>query len=262
MFKHVVFDDGARYYNGEGSLTFTCYFPFARSRYAWQELYTLENIPEWREDDLDFDPLESGNLYYDFDVEQDAVGSLIGTESQFEWVAPESLLHNNSTYIGTDMNSNVGLYYKTTSKYRNYDDWIEASRIPSREHQGQWEDMGGYYTANLYNAGDISMPTIWYFEIPLYGARSYSIMVGDRYLELTNVSRIIDDSPTGAGGDRYIVIDMINQTIEGYDEYMRPTGRIYNKFISAGAFFGIPVGESLATVNVKPYEVKFTYLYL
>jgi len=34
--KYIAFDDnGANIYKGEGSITFTCYFPYARSRYAW-----------------------------------------------------------------------------------------------------------------------------------------------------------------------------------------------------------------------------------
>jgi hypothetical protein len=49
MLKHLAFteQDGSRVYRGEGSFVFTCYFPFARSRYEYQEDYTVDNIHEW-----------------------------------------------------------------------------------------------------------------------------------------------------------------------------------------------------------------------
>jgi hypothetical protein len=55
--KHIAFEEsGKRIYKGEGTLVFTCYFPYARSRYEYQEDYTTGTIPEWC-DDKDFDEL-------------------------------------------------------------------------------------------------------------------------------------------------------------------------------------------------------------
>ena len=46
--KTICFEeDGQRIYKGEGTLTFTAYYPFARSRFKFREDYTSENIPEW-----------------------------------------------------------------------------------------------------------------------------------------------------------------------------------------------------------------------
>jgi predicted phage tail component-like protein len=36
-----------RVYSGEGSFVFTCYFPYARSRYEYVEDYIANNIHEW-----------------------------------------------------------------------------------------------------------------------------------------------------------------------------------------------------------------------
>lgn len=49
--KHIVFAEGAtnRTYKGEGSIQFTCYQPFARSKYKWLDQYNNENIGEWSE---------------------------------------------------------------------------------------------------------------------------------------------------------------------------------------------------------------------
>ena len=68
-------------------------------------------------------------------------------------------------------------------------------------------------------------------------------------------------SPTGAGADYYINIDMPRATIQGYDRDLRPTGRLYNRYITSGNFFGIPVGAHIIEV-AEPVDLKFNYLYL
>jgi hypothetical protein len=51
--KHLCFDEGnGVVYKGDGSIQFTCYFPFARSRYKWLSQYTFEHIPEWNNEDI------------------------------------------------------------------------------------------------------------------------------------------------------------------------------------------------------------------
>ena len=51
--KHLCFDEGnGVVYKGDGSIQFTCYFPFARSRYKWLSDYTITNIPEWGGEDF------------------------------------------------------------------------------------------------------------------------------------------------------------------------------------------------------------------
>lgn len=51
--KHLCFDEGSGVvYKGDGSIQFTCYFPFARSRYKWLSQYTTTNIPEWNGDEF------------------------------------------------------------------------------------------------------------------------------------------------------------------------------------------------------------------
>jgi len=59
VLKHISFSkeeekDGStstvRYYNGEGSFNFTCFFPYAVSRFSYIEEYVINNIPEWVDD--------------------------------------------------------------------------------------------------------------------------------------------------------------------------------------------------------------------
>lgn len=46
----ICFDDdnGQRIYKGEGTVSFICYTPFARSRYKYLDQYTIDSIPEWK----------------------------------------------------------------------------------------------------------------------------------------------------------------------------------------------------------------------
>ena len=46
--SYVCFDENlSRIYKGDGTVNFTTYFPFARSRYKYLEDYEIENLPEW-----------------------------------------------------------------------------------------------------------------------------------------------------------------------------------------------------------------------
>jgi phage-related protein len=50
--KHIPFNEGTgkeRVYKGEGTIQFTCYNPFARSRFKWLNEYTNGNKEEWSE---------------------------------------------------------------------------------------------------------------------------------------------------------------------------------------------------------------------
>lgn len=261
--KYIAFDDnGANIYKGEGSITFTCYFPYARSRYAWQEDYTIANIPEWS-DNADTSLAQCGNIYYDFEVEQDAVGALSNlTTMGFEWVSPTSLIIDmtDTTAYGITMNGGIiPRDAEVGNTYVNYDDWIESSHIPSRADYGTYDDATQSIT--LFNAGDVAMPTQWRFRVSDTPQTITFICDGETKLVLSNVRQSHIVSPTGAGADAYIIIDMPRATIQGYDQYQRPTGRLYHEYITEGNFFGIPLGAHSIEVP-KPLEIKFNYLYL
>lgn len=257
---------GEEYFNGEGTITFTCYFPYARSRYAWQEDYTVENIPEWS-DDYEESKHDFGNIYYDFAEEQDADGALSNTTAVgFEWVSPTSLIidFTDPTAYGPTMNGGIILREEPlpSGRYINYNDWIESSRIPSRADYGTYDETT--HTLKLFNAGDIPMPMRLWF--PIYWASesapySVTISCSGATFAITNLARSQEISPTGAGADRWVVVDMLNMVTEGYDEFRRPTGRLYDRYCS-GKYFGVPLGEQIITITEPPAQVDFNYLYL
>lgn len=48
--KHLCFDEGSGVvYRGEGTIQFTCYFPFARSRFKFLNQYNSTNISYWND---------------------------------------------------------------------------------------------------------------------------------------------------------------------------------------------------------------------
>lgn len=118
--KHLCFDEGnGVVYKGDGSIQFTCYFPFARSRYKWLSDYTIANIPEWNNDEfynnktewavgsgmLESSVITEDTLYYDSykgETGRDYIGYIpvlnVGdVPTDFQLFIPSQFLTNNLT---------------------------------------------------------------------------------------------------------------------------------------------------------------------
>ena len=105
--KTICFDgedkDGnpCRIYKGEGTLTFTAYYPFARSRFKYLEDYTSANIPEW---DNWPGEAEGGDLYKPGILGEVSIGNLeewriesgIKAEGTFDW--DEANIYNGGDF--------------------------------------------------------------------------------------------------------------------------------------------------------------------
>jgi len=158
-------------------------------------------------------------VYYDFDISQEASGKLVGEENSFEWVSPNTLIQDESfSDIGnTTLNGSI-ILYEAELIGSNLNDWLEASRIPSRASgYGTYDEET--HTITVFNAGDVLMPTRYWFKanvdverkmrikIALGGADSNTVLI------VEGLTRSQEISSTGAGGDRYIVVDMINRLI-------------------------------------------------
>lgn len=66
---------------------------------------------------------------------------------------------------------------------------------------------------------------------------------------------------TYMSGDNYVQIDSYTHLIEGLDSSLKKTGNLYNKFITAGDFFDVPLGRHTLTTNVNFYRCEYTQLY-
>jgi phage-related protein len=64
-----------------------------------------------------------------------------------------------------------------------------------------------------------------------------------------------------SGKDTYICIDMRTHLIEGLDTNYKKTGMLYNRFITSGDFFLLPVGKNTLTTSKSCDKIEYNYLY-
>lgn len=249
--KHICFEDKQeRFYCGEGTLTFTAYYPYARSRYLYIENYNELNIKEWNSEnkylhhDISNEVILPAIITYDFGEDESA--KIVGLEHNFKaWLDDISLLVTSDLDLN-DINSEVDIFGEKTV-FNNLEEWRESSRIPSMEDYGQYIDS--YY--HLYNAGDISAPFKLYLPITSTPT-DFVIQCNSEFLQLKNVM--------AKKNDYFILIDTANQIIVGCNEKKQATNNLYNETIQAGQFFNLPVGE-IDLISPQG-QLDFNYLYL
>ena len=288
--KHVCFtDDGERVYAGEGSFIFTCDYPYARSRYQYQEDYIADRIHSWvsiqDENILNLDMqvasgigVASGSISYDLlskepswesPKENSLTSTIEMTDEDFEeWLYSLSIT-DPSKDEWTDEDYGIGLSTMVLgledSNFNNKEEWLESSNIPSNLIYGSYKNNA----YKLYNAGDLAMPFQVWFKAPNKGETIEEIVLecGDEHLIFGPINYGI--SSISGLKDHYIVIDTERSSIEGYSKEKIQTGNVFNKKIKEGDLFLIPTGEQLLTVygrtttgiKVSPLKINFHYLY-
>lgn len=205
QFKFICFEEEdsngkiKRIYKGEGTLNFTCYYPYARSRFNYLDEYTSVTIPEWRD--------------------------WIGTTSDGNLYAPGV----------AEINSNG-----------NKDEWAAASRM--QPTQGKYDQLGENQVS-VFNAGDFEC------DFKIYFNQSISeLSLNDNTFKMQSFDL--------EGGDAYFCINSASNLIEGCDEEFNPTGTLYNKYIIAGDFFKLPLGESIIQTNKPIQKIEYTFIYI
>lgn len=147
-------------------------------------------------------------------------------------------------------------FARCTKKYlseysdSNKEEWADASGLLPT--QGIYDGTGA--EINLYNPGDVETDFFAYYARTSL-KRLTKIYINSNILnfDFSNNDRITDT---------YIRINSKANLIEGCDENFKPTGTLYNKFITSGDFFKIPTGESqLKSVNANCVKIEYDYLY-
>ena len=148
-------------------------------------------------------------------------------------------------------------FARCTKKYlsdysdSNKEEWASASGLLPT--QGSYDETG-HPIINLYNPGDVETDFFAYY------ARTSLKWLTKIYIN-SNILNF-DFSNNDRITDTYIRINSKANLIEGCDENFKPTGTLYNKFITSGDFFKIPTGESqLCSVNVNCVKIEYDYLY-
>lgn len=114
----------------------------------------------------------------------------------------------------------------------------------------------GEMTQSLSNQGDLDLPFKIYF--PINGLGNLELVLKQKeeqigILNLENISRL--------GTDSYISIDSRTNLIEGLNSNFKKTGNLYNRYITSGDFFRLPLGVSKLTTSVPWVQLRFNTLY-
>ena len=72
-------------------------------------------------------------------------------------------------------------------------------------------------------------------------------------ISLTDISKL--------GTDTYFCIDSRTNLIEGLNNSYVKTGQLYNRFITEGDFFKLPIGISKLTTSAPWNKIRYNFLY-
>lgn len=234
--KYVCFEDkGVRTYSGEAQLQFTCFSPFASSRYNFTGLYDKANVVEWQDvvneatimqKDIDT-PTDTGAIFYEDD--------------------------GDATLIIDDMYTHLD----------NLDEWIEASDIVDGQYNIPYVE-DNKVKIKIYNSGDLQMGISIRLEfvdglIPQCGL--WNSDNDANKLVWSNI--IIDNAETRlkSGKDKYVEIRTKDNVAMGQDEAFKDTGRNYIQYFR-GSFILAPKGESelvFSNEDILPYIKGISY---
>lgn len=152
--------------------------------------------------------------------------------SRFKW---------KEHYIKLGEADSLGKIPEWKTRYGNRSEWIEASGIVNRNMFGSAPHLDEYANKQipLYNPGDIPSDFTLTLEFPASG------LLGDA----AGFSISIDGMPglffkqiVRKTGDGYIRINTKLGLVEGMKND-KPSGNVYNEYITKGSFFKIPCGH-------------------
>lgn len=169
-------------------------------------------------------------------------------EGNIQFTAYDPYAHCREKYLSNE-------YYK---KFNNIDEWKTAAGL--LETQGDYDILNGN-TIKLYNPGLKETDFILTFKFD-----NGIIPAGKIYLD-ANSQLSIKQIPQ-QGEDTHIRINTRLNLIEGYVNDKK-SGNIYNRYITSGTFFKIPVSEDLIMTIDKSNllngcctGIEYDYIYL
>lgn len=140
------------------------------------------------------------------------------------------------------------------TEYGNLEEWIDASGI---------KDQGGYDILqnaryNLWNPGDVPTDYLLKFKFDVNG----EIAASHVFIDGSTEDQLYFDKLEQQDSDFGVQVNSMTNLIEGITETGLVTGNVYNRSITAGNFFKIPMGESSMTITgAEPVEIKYDFLY-
>lgn len=151
---------------------------------------------------------------------------------------------------------------------KNTEEWIDASGLEGATQGTTYNSFqlgtsGTTLSCNLYNAGDL--PTDFKLIVNI-GNNPTNITLKRSETETIGS---LNFSLTAQGSDTYVRFNSATQLIEGLkktsDGGIELTGNLYNKYITSGDWFKIPLGESVINIAETSHSNKptidYDYLY-
>lgn len=291
---YLCFDNGGeRIYKGEGSLSFVAYNPFAQSTYKYLTDYNSDTMKYWDfKVTKDIVPILNNKIYYTRDSWDNYTPIIFTDEIEFpqKYTQCDSSKEFNSSFVyyifdGTEYteieNLELETYRLNPSNYytKNNDFYYEGGNInewffsldllPNQTYQSYTYDtfISGENKINLYNPGDLE--TDFEVTIPFTnGAISnLKFYLSSSNTTLVNYQLLLANSIPKKGSDAAIKINTSNNLIYGVDsldENSKPTGNIYNEYITGGHFFKIPVTykgeENYSVVSLQLGSISNAYI--
>lgn len=254
--KTICFDgedkDGSpcRIYKGEGTLTFTAYYPFARSRFKYLEHYTSENIPEWKitENKQDEEkPLTNSELYL---PEVSDIGNLEEwrNESGIEKQGEHDIIGSSTInlYNPGDLETDLKVYFDFSFSYE------QTSDSSAQSDKNYYIQEGEEY---IQTDNTSFVEGVVYYE-KIYAIKLNTVSIGGNGI-LTFKEDIIRKN-----NDYAICINSKTNLIEGVDSNYNPTGTLYNEYMDEGTFFKVPLGSStFKSIGANAIKIEYDYIY-
>lgn len=131
----------------------------------------------------------------------------------------------------------------------NKNEWSAASGL--KEAQGVYDKLQGANSIKLYNPGDLESHFMLRFDFQNGKIGAGQINIDQDSGRLLNWKEI-----TAEKNDAYVKFNTKLNLIEGYRADNIKSGYIYNQYISDGAFFTIPQGESTLVIADAASYVK------
>ena len=131
----------------------------------------------------------------------------------------------------------------------NKNEWSAASGL--KEVQGIYDKLQGANSIKLYNPGDLESHFMLRFDFQNGKIGAGQISISQDSGRLLNWKEI-----TAEKNDAYVKFNTKLNLIEGYRADNIKSGYIYNQYISDGAFFTIPQGESTLVIADAASYVK------
>ena len=144
----------------------------------------------------------------------------------------------------------------------NVEEWIDASGLKgaTKDNYNSFSEEG---TCNLYNAGDL--PTDFKLIVNIENKPTNITLKNNE----NQIIGSLNFSLAKQGDDTYVRFNSATQLIEGLiqsaDGEFELTGNLYNKYITDGGWFKIPIGESIINIAETSHSDKptidYDYLY-